>query len=176
MANNEATTIDAILTRLDQLEAKEAIRELKSRYLRGCDLKQVEEIRSTMLPNVVIEYEGFPPFSDREAFLEIYQQMACQPGVYDIHHATNSVIRFISADEAIGLWSLNFRSVITPMSLITQLGVEYEDRYLRVDGEWKIAETRSRRTSCLMQSFDEAGFSKYIALGEAPAAYGEPSE
>lgn len=166
-------TIEELALRLDQLESKEAIRELKARYLRGCDLKQVDEIRSTMLPDVQIEYEGFPPFSDREAFLEIYQQMACQPGVFDIHHATNSVIRFTSADEAIGLWSLNFRSVILSMNLITQLGVEYEDRYVRINGEWLIAETRSRRTSCLMQNFDEAGVSKYIALGEAPAAYGE---
>lgn len=168
-----STQIEQILARLDQLESKEAIRELKSRYLRGCDTKQVEDIRATMLPNVEIDYEGFPPFSDREAFLAIYQQMACQPGVYDIHHATNSVITFQGPDEAIGHWSLNFRSVIVSMDLITQLGVEYEDRYVRVDGEWKIAATQSRRTSCLMQKVDEQGSARYIALGEAPAAYGE---
>lgn len=165
--------IAAIIQRLEYLEAKEQIRELKARYLRGCDTKDVEMVRQTLLPDVAIDYEGFPPFADREAFLAIYQQMACQDGVFDIHHATNSVIELTGPDEARGQWSLNFRSVILSMQLITQLGVEYEDRYVRVDGEWFIAETRSRRTSCLMQQFDGEGRAHYIALGEAPAAYGD---
>lgn len=172
MSNN----IEDILARLNELESREAIRELKSRYLRACDLKQVDDIRDTMLPDVVIDYEGFPPFADREAFLAIYQQFACQPGVYDIHHATNSVITFQGADEATGLWSLNFRSVILGMRQITQLGVEYEDRYVRRDGRWYIAASRSRRTSCLMQNIAEDGTATYVALGEAPGAFGESDQ
>lgn len=165
--------LENILARLEALEAKDAIKELKARYLRGCDTKNVDLVRETMMPEVVVDYEGFPPFANREEFLAVYQQMACQPGVFDIHHATNSVIELNGPDEAIGQWSLNFRSVILSMNMITQLGVEYEDRYVRVDGQWFIAETRSRRTSCLMQKFDDAGRSQYIALGEAPAAFGQ---
>lgn len=172
MSNN----IEDILARLNELESREAIRELKSRYLRGCDLKQVDDIRETMLADVAIDYEGFPPFDNRDAFLAIYEKFACQPGVYDIHHATNSVIQFNGPDEATGLWSLNFRSVILGMRLITQLGVEYEDRYVRQNGRWYIAASRSRRTSCLMQNIAEDGSATYVALGEAPGAFGETGE
>lgn len=167
-----SANLEEILARLEQLEAREQIRELKARYLRGCDLKQVEDIRQTMLPDVIVDYEGFTPFSDREAFLDVYQQMACQEGVYDIHHAANGVITFTGPDEALGQWSLNFRSVILPLQMVTQLGVEYDDRYVRIDGQWYIAETRSRRTSCITEKVDAEGRSHYIALGDANAAYG----
>jgi hypothetical protein len=159
--------------RLSALEDKDAIRELKARYLRACDLKDVEGLRATLLPEAVVAYEGFPPFADRESFVDIFQQMGCQPGIYDIHHATNSVIEFTGADEATGKWSLHFQSIMLAAKSITQMGVEYEDRYVRRDGRWLIAETRTTRPFCLIQSLDGGGRAQYVAIGEPPAVYGE---
>ena len=166
-------TLEALAARVAQLEDLEAIRQLKARYLRGCDLKQVDVVRDTLLPKgAVIAYEGFPPFDDREPFVEIFAAMGCQPGVYDIHHATNSEISFTGPDEAVGKWSLNFHSIILATRSVTHMGVEYEDRYVREGGRWWIAETRSHRLSCLIHTVDEDGRPTVAVMGEAPENFG----
>lgn len=167
-------TLESLAARIAALEDIEAIRQLKARYLRGCDLKQPEVVRDTLLPDgAVIAYEGFPPFDNRDAFVAVFEQMGCQPGVHDLHHATNSEITLTGADEAVGKWSLNFRSIIMATRSVIQMGVEYEDRYLRRDGRWYIAETRSTRTGCLIEQVDEAGKTTVVSMGDPPAAYGE---
>lgn len=167
-------TLEALAARVAQLEDREAIRELKACYLRGCDLKQPEVVRDTLLPQgAAIAYEGFPPFADREPFVEIFAAMGCQPGVYDIHHATNAEIVFTGPDEAAGKWSLNFHSIVLAQRTVTHMGVEYEDRYVRQDGRWWIAETRSRRLYCHIQHIDDAGRATTVELGDPPRVYGE---
>lgn len=166
-------TLEALAARIRELEDREAIRELKARYLRGCDLKQPEVVRDTLLPNgAIIAYEGFPPFTDREPFVEIFAQMGCQPGVHDIHHATNAEIVLTGPDSATGKWSLTFNSIILANRTVTHMGVEYEDRYERQDGRWWIAETRTTRPYCRIETIGEDGSVKVVALGEPPAAYG----
>ncbi|MDD3798863.1 MAG: nuclear transport factor 2 family protein, partial [Novosphingobium sp.] len=100
-------TLEDLAARLTALEDIEAIRQLKARYLRCCDLKKVDELRETFLPGAVrIDYQSFPLFTDLEDFLKVYEEMACHEGVYDIHHATNAEIELTGADTAAGKWSL----------------------------------------------------------------------
>jgi SnoaL-like domain len=167
-------TLEALSARVAELEDRDAIRQLKARYLRGCDLKQPDVVRDTLLPNgAVIAYEGFPPFADREPFVEIFTAMGWQSGVYDIHHATNSEIAFTGPDEATGKWALNFHSIVLAQRTVTHLGVEYEDRYIRQDGRWWIAETRSRRPFCRIERIADDGQATTVQLGDPPAVYGQ---
>lgn len=167
-------TLEALAARVAELEDREEIRQLKARYLRGCDLKQPDVVRDTLLPRgAVIAYEGFPAFDDREPFVEIFTAMGCQPGVYDVHHATNAEIAFNGPDEATGKWSLNFHSIILAQRSVTHMGVEYDDRYVRQDGRWWIAETRSRRPYCRIEIIDEDGRAITVALGDPPTVYSE---
>lgn len=166
-------TLETLADRIASLEDRESIKELKARYLRACDLKDVERLRDTLLPEgAVIAYEGFPPFDNREDFLAVFEQMACQDGVYDAHHATNGEIELIGPDEAIGKWSLHFKSVLLAQRSVIEMGVEYKDRYVRQDGRWWIAETRTTRPLCLIAQVGEDGIATYVALGEPPASYG----
>lgn len=166
-------TIAELAARLAALEDKEAIRLLKSRYLRACDLKDVEGVRDCFDPGEVrIAYQNFPVFTRRDDFVEIYQQMGCQPGVHDIHHATNWDIELTGPDEAKGLWSLNFRTVLVGPRQITRLGVEYKDIYRRKGGRWYIAESESWITSLITEEIDENGAIKVLAYGEAPTPAG----
>lgn len=166
-----AVTIEDLAARLAALEDKEAIRLLKARYLRACDLKQPEEVRDCFLPTGVrIDYQNFPEFTDRDAFVEMYASMACNGGVYDIHHATNWDIELTGADEARGKWSLNFRTILTGPRQIVRLAVEYDDVYRRQDGRWWIAESVSRVTSMLTEQVGEDGSITVLALAEPPAA------
>ncbi len=164
------STIEDLATRLAALEDKEAIRLLKARYLRACDLKLVDQVRDCFLPTGVrIAYQNFPEFSDRDAFVAVYEQMACNGGVYDLHHATNWDIALTGPDTAKGLWSLNFRTILTGPRQIVRLAVEYEDVYIRAEGRWWIAETVSRVTSMLTEQIGEDGSVTVLALAEPPA-------
>lgn len=164
-------SLEDLAARLTALEDKEAIRALKARYLRACDLKQVEDVRDCFAPGKIrIAYENFPEFDDRDAFVAIYQQMACNGGVYDIHHATNWQIDLESGTRATGKWSLNFRTILTGPRQVVRLAVEYDDVYEKRDGRWWIVETVSRVTSMLTEQVGEDGGVTVIALAEPPAA------
>lgn len=158
--------------RLQRLEDDRAIRDLKAQYLRACDCKQPEIVRDCLLPNAAIRFEGFPEFDNCDDFVAIYQQFGCVPGVFDVHHAANGVIEFQDMDRATGLWSLTFQTINLAQRTVTQFGIEYEDIYVRERGRWWIAETASRRKLVLVQSVDEAGGTKVLALGESDAAFG----
>lgn len=159
--------------RLQRLEDDRAIRDLKARYLRACDTKDPDIVRDTLMPvGAVIAYEGFPPFNNREDFVAIYAQMGCAPGIYDMHHAANGIITFESATRAQGKWSLFFHNINLAGRTLTQMGVEYDDIYVKDAGRWWIAETRSRRTSCLIHSVDADGTATVNVMGDPPAAFG----
>lgn len=158
--------------RLQRLEADRAIRDLKARYLRACDDKQPDMVRDCLLPDAAIRFEGFPPFNNREDFVEIYRQFGCVPGVFDIHHAANGVIDFSGSDRATGQWALTFHTINLAQRTITQFGIEYEDVYVREGGRWWIAETLSRRKSVLVQAVDAEGGMRVVALGESEEAFG----
>ncbi|MEO6092158.1 MAG: nuclear transport factor 2 family protein [Novosphingobium sp.] len=166
-------SLESLAARVAALEDREAIRALKARYLRACDLKQPDVLRETLLPEgAVIAYEGFPAFTDREPFVATFTAMACNTEVFDLHHATNAEIDFSGPDEATGKWSLHFKTILLAQRTIITMGVEYTDRYVRRDGRWWIAETRTTRPFCLVEAVDEAGKPSYVAIGEAPASYG----
>ena len=162
-------SLDELAARVAALEDINANRQLKARYLRACDLKQVEDLRDTLLPEgIKLDYQNFPLFTQRDDFIALFQQMACQGGVYDLHHAGNADIELTGPDEARGRWTLNFRTIILSMQSVTQLVVEYEDIYRRKDGRWWIAESVSRISSMLTEEVGEDGSARYLVWGEAP--------
>ncbi len=168
------TEISLLASRIQRLEDDRAIRDLKARYLRACDTKDPETVRDTLLPQgAVIAYDGFPPFDNRDAFVDIYAQMGCAPGIYDIHHGANGIISFESDERATGQWSLYFHNINLTGRALTHMGVEYDDVYVKQGGRWWIAETKTRRVSCLIQSVDEAGQVTTQVMGDPPAAFGE---
>lgn len=160
-------------SRLQRLEDDRAIRDLKARYLRACDSQDPDAVSDCLAPDARIDFEGFPPFDNRDAFVAIYRQFGCVPGVHDIHHGANGVIAFDGADRATGQWSLLFHNVNLAQRTLTQFGVEYDDVYVKQGGRWWIAETRSRRKSCVIERVDEQGQATVVAMGEAPAVFGE---
>ena len=160
--------------RVQQLEDDRAIRDLKAQYLRACDGKNPAGVRETLHPErAIINYEGFPPFDNRDDFVAIYQQFGCQPGIFDMHHAANGVISFDGPARATGQWALYFHNINLAARTLTQFGVQYDDVYVKQDGRWWIAETRSRRVSCLIHSVDAEGRETVAVMGDAPAAFGE---
>lgn len=159
--------------RLLRLEDDRAIRDLKARYLRACDTQDPATVRDCLLPDgAVIAYDGFPTFEDRDAFVVAYAKMGCAPGIFDVHHGANGVISFNGDSRATGQWSLLFHNINLASRTLTQMGVEYDDVYVKQGGRWWIAETRSRRLSCLIHSVDGKGRPVVTVMGGAPATFG----
>lgn len=159
--------------RLRRLEDDRAIRDLKARYLRACDAKDPASVRDCLVPHdPVIAYDGFPAFDDRDDFVAVFARMGCVPGVFDIHHGANGIVTFDAADRATGQWSLLFHTINLTSRTLMQMGVEYDDIYVKQDGRWWIAETRSRRQSCLIHKVDEAGRPTVTVMGDPPATFG----
>ncbi|MDF3935174.1 nuclear transport factor 2 family protein [Pseudomonas citronellolis] len=128
--------------RIARLEALEAIRLLKHRYLNACDLKDVDAIRACFAGGeVLIDYGPLGVFRDREPFLALYRELACVPRVIDLHHAANPEIELHGEDEARARWALHYQNRDGESGATRQLGGFYQDRYRCVDGQWLIVET-----------------------------------
>ena len=161
-----------IEARIAQLGADRAIRDLKMRYLRAADAKDVAAMRDCFRPDVRIRFDGFPDFDDREAFLAVYQELGCALGIFDIHHGGTGIIEFDGATRATGWWPLYFHNINLAQRTLMQMGVEYRDMYVFEEGRWWISETASSRKSCLIHQVDEAGDATVVVMGEAPATFG----
>lgn len=159
--------------RLLRIEHDRAIRDLKMRYLRAADAKNPGTMRECFTSDALIAFEGFPEFRERDAFIEVYKQFGCAPGIFDIHQGGTGIIEITSDREAKGWWPLYFHNINLAERTLTQFGVEYEDRYCLRGGRWLIAESRSFRKSCLIQKVAEDGTVSAITMGEAPATFGE---
>lgn len=159
--------------RLQRLEDDRAIRDLKSRYLRACDMQDPDAVADCLLPDVKVRFEGFPDFDERDGFVAVYRQFGCVPGIFDIHHAANGIISFESPGRASGQWALTFHNINLAQRTLTQFGIEYDDVYVKRDGRWWIAETASRRKSAVVQSVDAEGNARVVVMGEMDRPFGE---
>ncbi len=131
--------------RIARLEALEAIRQLKHRYLNACDLKEVETIRDCFATGpIVVDFEAVGRFEDRDSFVALYQSLACHSNVRDSHHGANPEIELLGDDHARGRWALSYFNLDAETGATRRLGVMYDDEYRRIDGAWKIVATRSR--------------------------------
>lgn len=163
------TELEALLRRVEALEAERDIKALKYRYLRACDRKDPAGVRDCLDPRgVVIAYEGFPRFEDRDAFVAVFERMACKPTIFDMHHGENPEIVLTGPDAAEGVWELFFQSIDSVAGTLLQMNCRYTDVYARHDGRWWISRTATVRTSFLMQKRGEDGAMAVLAMGKAP--------
>ncbi|AYF88000.1 nuclear transport factor 2 family protein [Pseudomonas sp. DY-1] len=137
--------------RIARLEALEAVRLLKHRYLNACDLKDVETIRACFAEGpITIDYGPVGTFQERDSFVALYQSLACNERVIDLHHGANPELEHLVDDEVAGRWALYYFNVDAESGATRQLGGVYQDRYRRIDGQWKIVETVFRAHSMVV--------------------------
>jgi len=150
--------------RLALLEDIRAIEALKWRYLRACDRKQPEVVRGCFTDDAVIDYEGFPLFTNPDSFVEIYREWGCRPNIIDMHHGQNPIVE-VNGDRAKGWFDLFFFQIDTEAQRHTQLAVSYDDDFVRTDGRWLIARTVGRRMSMLVKHVGPDGL-EHVQLAE----------
>ena len=148
---SDADTLTALEQRLSQLEAIDAIKSLKHRYLMACDTKQPELMRNCFAEGeVLIDYGPAGQFSHRDQLVDVFTEVGCHPHMLEMHHAHNPLIELLSGEEARGSWELCYQLVNTRDKTLTQLALIYRDRYRRIDGDWKIVETVTENISSLV--------------------------
>ena len=167
MSDNNAST----QARLARLEAIEAIKQLKARYLTACDRKDVEAIRNCFPDGpVVLDYGPVGSFSHRDQLLDIFQKIACNDHVFDIHLGSNPQIQIIDDQHAKGTWGLYFFQIDAATNKMMQLAGYYDDRYQAINGEWKIVECRFQHYSVQMMTLEE-GLHKVQFAGRSLADF-----
>lgn len=166
-----STPNDDLQQRIYRLEAIEAIKQLKARYLTACDRKQVDVLRDCFPDRpVVIDYGPVGSFDHRDGLAGIFEKIACNDHVFDIHLGANPQIRLIDATHAEGVWGLYFFQIDAATDKLMQLAGYYDDRYELIDGAWKIVETRFQHYSVQLMTLSE-GLHKVQFAGRSLADF-----
>jgi hypothetical protein len=156
---------NALELRLNDLEAKLDIRDLKARYWRAVDRQDLRTIRDCLLSDAKIDMEGVGIMSGAE-FIDFVERNGCKPGLYNLHAGQNPIIAIESANQASGVWDVFFTSIDMETRQTIRMSGDYADSYLKVDGRWKIAAMTYRQFSFLMHAYDENGKPSAISMGK----------
>ncbi len=145
------TTPQSLETRIARLEAIEAIKALKARYWFCCDHKDVEGVRDCFVDGPVeIEYDGpLGLVRHRDGLYEVFQNIACQNHIVEMHHGGPPQIDVRGNDDARGTWGLVYHLCNTELRTSSVVGGYYEDEYRRIDGRWWISKARFRVCSAV---------------------------
>lgn len=147
--------------RLARLEAVQQITALKHRYLRACDNKDPDGFRAAFIrEGATIDFGPMGSFPDANGIASVYEQVALRKEngahtILDMHHAVHPDIEITGEDTAQGRWSLRFRQIDLAASTETVAAMEYRDRYVIEDGEWKISHSRSMPLWSLTRALGE---------------------
>lgn len=136
------TDLATIAGRLARLEAAEAIRALKLRYLRACDDKDPEAMRACFVADGAhIHYDRIGSFAGRDALVQCFAELACRPTLREKHFAGQGDIRVLDENTARGGWDLAYLALDDASGSRTFLTGRYADEYVRIDGAWLIRST-----------------------------------
>jgi hypothetical protein len=136
------TDLASIAGRLARLEAADAIRALKLRYLRACDDKDTAAMRACFVPdNAHIHYDRIGSFAGRDALVQCFAELACRPTLREMHFAGQADIRVLDETTAQASWDLAYLALDDASGMRTFLTGRYADEYVRENGEWLIRST-----------------------------------
>ena len=163
--------------RLAALEAVEAIKQLKYRYFHACDQKDVQTIRECFADGEIdLRYGRIGNFTHRDQLLQIFEELACQPHIVEMHHGQNPQVTVHSPERATALWGLYYYLIDTRRNRVTQLAGSYDDAYRLETGQWRMVQ--SHYTVSATQIFDlNEGLARVIFAGaEAPVSLDDPAD
>lgn len=137
---------------VQQLVEIEAIKQLKYRYLRAIDQKLWDTMRACFTPDATTSYSGGRyAFEGVDAIMKFMTESMDRGSFLSSHRCHHPEITFTSDTTATGIWALEDYVVDTKHDVTIHGAAFYDDRYVKVDGEWKIQHTGYERT------FEEMG-------------------
>lgn len=134
----------------------EAIKRLKNRYWRACDAKDPAGVRACFIAaGADIDFGPLGRF-DADGLTQVFRDIALSTHegrhrILDMHHGMMPDITLLSATEAVGSWTLRFTQLDLRARTQTLAAIEYDDRYVLEDGEWRMSKCHSRTLWSLTQ-------------------------
>ncbi|OCC25713.1 DUF4440 domain-containing protein [Croceicoccus estronivorus] len=142
------------MDRLDKLEAVEEIRALKARYFRCMDMKDWAGLEAVFAPDLVADFRAATGGNDDSqlthgAAAYVAKLAPILQDVVTVHHGHMPEITVESPDTAHGVWAMEDKlwpaeNSSLPFRRMHGYG-HYHERYMRLEGEWRIAEIRLTR-------------------------------
>jgi hypothetical protein len=131
----------------------ELIKRLKYRYMRTLDQKLWDEMATCFTDDAVAAYSGGKyRYEGRAAILEFLTTSMGAETFLSAHRVHQPEIDLTSPTTARGTWAMDDVVVMTDWNLTIRGAAFYEDTYVKVDDEWKIASTGYKRTYEEMQN------------------------
>lgn len=132
---------------LQQLSDLEDIRTLKHRYYRGIDTADEALLTGLFTEDVEVEYRGggyLVRLAGHAAMIDFLMN-SFHADCVAMHQGHMPEINLLGDDEAEGIWYLEDIYISLERNDVTTGSAIYRDRYVRVDGAWKIARTEYDR-------------------------------
>jgi len=130
----------------DDLVELEAIQRLKHRYVRLLDTKAWDELTTLFVPEATASYsDGRYAFDDRDGIMGFLRDSMSSPTMLTSHKVHQPEIDLTGPDTASGIWALDDVVILVDHALTIRGAAYYDDRYVKRDGEWRIAHTGYRR-------------------------------
>lgn len=157
---------------IDKLIAIEDIKALKARYARAADLHNKNEMLAVFAPDVLFDFTeatvdpatGFNPVAGATAEVKRGREVVVDgifgsnQGITMVHQLYLPQIEILSETAAQGTWGIS-DMLRFPQGKLREMrghGIYY-DTYEKIDGEWKIATSRFKRTILDFVWRDDAG-------------------
>ena len=157
-----------LASRVQALEDIEAIKRLKARWWFACDTRDLAGMRACYdEDDFLIDFGFIGEFTDMNAFIEVFESLACHPTHVDMHHGTAPEIEMTGPDRATGRWRMRFQLLETANRQVQLMSGYYEDVYARVNGEWKMRVSKYTLMSNLFLSSSD-GVVAIEQIGSAP--------
>ncbi len=126
---------------MTDLAELEAIKRLKYKYLRCLDSKQWDELSKCFAADVKTSFSGGAfSFNGPDAVISFFKEGLPKTRI-SMHHAHQPEIELTGETTATGEWALEDYLIDTEGNWSMRGAAFYHDKYIKIDGEWKIQAT-----------------------------------
>jgi hypothetical protein len=130
----------------DDLVEIEHIRQLKYRYVRFVDTKRWDDLAELFTVDATASYGGgATERSGRDAIMGFLVGAMEDETILTSHKVHQPEIALTGPDRATGVWALDDVVILGRLGMTVRGASFYDDRYAKVEGEWRIAHTGYRR-------------------------------
>lgn len=124
----------------------EAIKNVKYRYLRAVDTRDWDLLATTLTEDATCAYSaGKISYEGRDAILKFLSESMPEKDMLTSHKVHHPEIEFTGAGQADARWGLEDVVIILSAGINLRGAAIYEDKMVKVDGQWRIAHTGYRR-------------------------------
>lgn len=130
----------------DDLVEIEQIHQLKYRYVRFIDTKRWDDLAGLFTADATASYGGgATERAGRDAIMAFLVESMADEEMLTSHKVHHPEIALTGATTATGVWALDDVVVLGRLGMTVRGASFYDDRYAKVDGDWRIAHTGYRR-------------------------------